>query len=84
MIPVKKADTPVIPMHIDGIARYKLLKKVSPPLCPKAMKRKSNPRKATKAIINPIDHLPNWDPGKKLNSIFFLLFVIMKFFLILF
>ncbi len=56
--PMMKAATPEIAARSPGIASKRLLKKVLPPLSPKAIKRFNNPRKMKKARIDPTDHLP--------------------------
>ena len=71
-IPVKKEPIPEIATRIPRIVSLRLLKNVSPPLSPKAINIKNNPRKIKKAIINPTDHLPKYVFSIKLIFIFFI------------
>tara|TARA_Y100000310_G_scaffold85645_1_gene82489 strand:- start:700 stop:960 length:261 start_codon:yes stop_codon:yes gene_type:complete len=59
IIPVKKAQIPDAAARSPGIVSLRLLKKVAPPLSPNAINIKNSPTKIARAIINPIDHVPN-------------------------
>ena len=65
MSPIKKAAIAEMADKSPGIASLRLLKKVSPPLSPKTMNIKNNPKRIRKAIINLIDHLPRFVFGMK-------------------
>jgi len=56
--PVRKANTPETPESSEGIASARLLKYVSPPRCPNAIKIQNTAKNKKNAIISPIDHLP--------------------------
>ena len=59
MIPVKNEDIARIAAISIGIARARLLKNSSPPLCPEATSEKNTIKNKRDTIINQIDQLPN-------------------------
>lgn len=70
IIPVTKEDIPAAAAKMPGIARKRLSKNFSPPLCPEATRIKNIPRIKKKEIINPTDHLERHDFGIKLIFIY--------------
>ncbi len=65
--PVRKANTPETPASSEGIVRARLLKYVSPPRCPNAIKIRNTAKNKKNTIINPVDHLPKGVFGKILT-----------------
>ena len=59
IIPVKNAHTARIAAISIGIASERLLKKVSPPLCPDAIKKENIMKNRMETRISLTDHLPN-------------------------
>ena len=57
-IPVKKAHTANVAAISMGIVNVRLLKNVSPPLCPEATKTKKNAKNNIDIPISLIDQLP--------------------------
>ena len=55
MIPVKKANIPVIPAINIGMDNARLLKNVAPPRCPEAI---TTMNETIKTVISHIDHCP--------------------------
>ncbi len=58
MIPVKKANIPVIPAINIGMDNARLLKNVAPPRCPEATRIWNTMNKTIKTVISHIDHCP--------------------------
>ena len=58
MIPVKKANRPVIPAITIGMDSARLLKNVAPPRCPEAARIWTTMNKTIKTVISHIDHCP--------------------------
>jgi len=56
--PIKNAPIPEIAAKRNGIVNNKLLKNVSPPRSPEAIKKKKGNKNKKKRTISPIDHLP--------------------------
>ena len=63
MIPVKNEDIARIAAIDIGIARARLLKNVSPPLCLEATREKNTMKNRRDTIINQIDQVPNMVVG---------------------
>lgn len=62
--PVTKADIADIPATIIGIVRQRLLKKLSPPLCPEATRTRNVMNNTMKMTNSQIDQLPKQVFGK--------------------
>ncbi len=65
--PVRKANTPEVPASNIGIVSTRLLKNVLPPRCPETTRSWNATINTTKAMINPVDHLPKGVFGKILT-----------------